>query len=262
MTSGGPAVRAHLPVRAERPPPEPVPGRRGGADSRSALLDSRRRRRRLPHLLRQSGALRLAPGVLRRVVRLRDHLLPHAPGARRRADLPAQIFPRPLVAAIVFFFGGAIGWALASLVAQATGLTRIDFSAGHRRGPDRRLIGLFGLVFFFFGVLQERLRESVARLKEAEFAEKELELARSIQRRLLPPDAIEGDGFRVSARNLPARFVAGDFYDVFHLADGRSASSSRTSPARGSAPRSSWRPSRPSFPSSPPAARPRRLSST
>jgi sigma-B regulation protein RsbU (phosphoserine phosphatase) len=79
---------------------------------------------------------------------------------------------------------------------------------------------LFGLVFFFFGVLQDRLGESVARLKEAEFAEKELELARSIQRRLLPPDAIEGAGFRVSARNLPARVVAGDFYDVFHLADG------------------------------------------
>ena len=62
--------------------------------------------------------------------------------------------------------------------------------------------------------------QSVERLKEAEFAEKELELARSIQQRLLPPDAIEGDGYRVSARNLPARFVAGDFYDVFHQADG------------------------------------------
>jgi len=132
-------------------------------------------------------------------------------------------FPRPLVAAIVFFFSGALGWCIASLVAQVTGLTRIDFSA-RDIGVALVIAGslglLFGLVFYFFGVLQERLRESVARLKEAEFAEKELELARSIQRRLLPPGAIEGDGFRVSARNLPARFVAGDFYDVFHLADG------------------------------------------
>ncbi len=137
---------------------------------------------------------------------------------RRRA-----ILPRPVVAAIVFFFGGALGWGIASLVAQATGLTRINFSAGDigRSFGIAGAMGLiFGLVFFFFGILQERLRESVARLKEAEFAEKELELARSIQRRLLPPDAIEGDGFRVSAKNLPARFVAGDFYDVFHLADG------------------------------------------
>jgi len=131
--------------------------------------------------------------------------------------------PRPLVAAVVFFFGGAVGWGLASLAAQAVGLTRIDFSArdiGVALGTAGSMGLLFGLVFFFFGVLQKRLGESVARLKEAEFAEKELELARSIQRRLLPPDAIEGDGFRVSARNLPARVVAGDFYDVFHLADG------------------------------------------
>ena len=131
--------------------------------------------------------------------------------------------PRPPVAAVVFFIGGAVGWGLASLAAQAVGLTRIDFSArdiGLALGIGGSMGLAFGLVFFFFGVLQERLRESVARLKEAEFAEKELELARSIQRRLLPPDAIEGDGYRVSARNLPARVVAGDFYDVFHLADG------------------------------------------
>jgi len=134
-----------------------------------------------------------------------------------------EILPRPLVAAIVFFFGGGLGWGIASFIAQATGLARINFSArdiGLALGIAGSLGLLFGLVFYFFGALQERLRESVARLKEAEFAEKELELARSIQRRLLPPDAIEGHGFRVSARNLPARFVAGDFYDVFHLADG------------------------------------------
>lgn len=133
------------------------------------------------------------------------------------------ILPRPLVAAIVFFFGGALGWGIASFIAQSTGLTRINFSPEDIRGSVAiaACLGLlFGLVFFFFGVLRNRLGESVARLKEAEFAEKELELARSIQRRLLPPDAIEGDGFRVSARNLPARVVAGDFYDVFHLADG------------------------------------------
>lgn len=137
----------------------------------------------------------------------------------RRRDL----LPRPLVAAVVFFFGGALGWTIASLAAQAMGLIRIDFSPrdiGIALAVAGSLGLLFGLVFFFFGVLQERLRESVVRLKEAEFAEKELELARAIQRRLLPPNAIEGEGFRVSARNLPARFVAGDFYDVFHLADG------------------------------------------
>ena len=60
----------------------------------------------------------------------------------------------------------------------------------------------------------------MSRLKEAEFAEKELELARSIQQRILPPTEISGDGYRISAGNLPARFVAGDFYDIFQLPDG------------------------------------------
>lgn len=56
--------------------------------------------------------------------------------------------------------------------------------------------------------------------REQELAERDLEVARSIQRRLLPPAEMGGDGFRVAARNVPARFVAGDFYDVFHLDDG------------------------------------------
>jgi serine phosphatase RsbU (regulator of sigma subunit) len=59
--------------------------------------------------------------------------------------------------------------------------------------------------------------------REQELAERELELARSIQRRLLPPADVGGHGYRVAARNLPARFVAGDFYDVFKLAGGKLA---------------------------------------
>jgi serine phosphatase RsbU (regulator of sigma subunit) len=74
--------------------------------------------------------------------------------------------------------------------------------------------------------LELRVRAQEAELKavraerEQELAERELELARSIQRRLLPPSEIEGTGFRVAARNLPAQYVAGDFYDVFQLPDG------------------------------------------
>ena len=77
---------------------------------------------------------------------------------------------------------------------------------------------MVGLVFYGFSLLQNQLTKSVARLKEAEFAEKEVELARAMQQRILPPEEIAGEGYRISARNLPARFVAGDFYDVFSLA--------------------------------------------
>jgi hypothetical protein len=77
-----------------------------------------------------------------------------------------------------------------------------------------------GLAFYSFGVVRSRLEASVARLKEVEFAEKELQLARELQGRLLPPPEIAGEGYRVAARNLAAHLVAGDFYDSFLLPDG------------------------------------------
>jgi sigma-B regulation protein RsbU (phosphoserine phosphatase) len=49
---------------------------------------------------------------------------------------------------------------------------------------------------------------------------RELELARDIQRRLLPPARVDGPGVCVVSRWFPARFVAGDFYDVLRHADG------------------------------------------
>jgi len=127
------------------------------------------------------------------------------------------------VLAAAYFVGGWVGFALASIVAAATSLVPL--------GTIREVVPYFGLVsggvaivvgllFSTFGVLQERLRESVERLKEREFAEKELELARSIQRRLLPPAELEGETWRLAARNVAAHFVAGDFYDVFPLSDG------------------------------------------
>lgn len=57
-------------------------------------------------------------------------------------------------------------------------------------------------------------------LREQELSLRELELARDIQRRLLPPARVEGPGVTVVSRWFPARFVAGDFYDVLRHADG------------------------------------------
>lgn len=64
---------------------------------------------------------------------------------------------------------------------------------------------------------RQRLFES---LREQELSVKELELARDIQCRLLPPARVEGRGYVVGSRNDPARFVAGDFYDVLRYGDG------------------------------------------
>ena len=54
-------------------------------------------------------------------------------------------------------------------------------------------------------------------------AKQDLVVAGEIQRRLLPPSEIDGPGWRVGARCLPARIVAGDFYDFYDLSDGRLA---------------------------------------
>ena len=48
----------------------------------------------------------------------------------------------------------------------------------------------------------------------------QLDLARDLQQRLLPPPTLETRGYRVAARNIPAPYVAGDFYDFVPLPGG------------------------------------------
>lgn len=131
-------------------------------------------------------------------------------------------YQRILLAGL-YFVGGLVGFGAATLISALTGL--IPWSVVRQIAPYSMLISgafavIVGLLFYTFGILQDRLSESVARLKEHEYAEKELELARDIQQRLLPPSEVEGDGYRLAARNVAARFVAGDFYDVFCHSDG------------------------------------------
>jgi len=136
---------------------------------------------------------------------------------------PRTIRNERVLLAVVYFVGGCVGFVLASAVAVATSL--VPLRIVRETLPYFGIISggaaiVVGLLFYTFEVLQERLRESVERLKEHEFAEKELELARSIQKRLQPPPELEGETWRLAARNVAARFVAGDFYDVFPLRDG------------------------------------------
>lgn len=134
-----------------------------------------------------------------------------------------KIFPDGLVGVPMYFAGGILGILAATLLLQAAGWMPFQMDAGDLRVSLLISGGVAvagGLLFYTFGVMRTRLRESIVRIKEQEFAEKELAVAREIQSRLLPPPELSGDGFRISARNLAARFVAGDFYDVFHLSGG------------------------------------------
>jgi sigma-B regulation protein RsbU (phosphoserine phosphatase) len=63
-------------------------------------------------------------------------------------------------------------------------------------------------------------RQQLERLVAQELGRRELEMARDVQRRLLPPPEVSGPGWAVVARCQPARVVAGDFYDVLRRADG------------------------------------------
>ena len=148
------------------------------------------------------------------------HFLDNAVGDRIRRR---KIFPDRLVGVPIYFVGGCLGILAATLALQALGLMPFRMDAGDLRislliSGGVAIAG--GLAFYTFGVMRGRLRESIVRIKEQEFAEKELAVAREIQSRLLPPPELSGDGYRISARNLAARFVAGDFYDVFRMSDG------------------------------------------
>ena len=138
-----------------------------------------------------------------------------------RMPKPMRITTRIVVSIVA----GVIGWQVAYvlLVFVGTGTLAFPVPSGRMRWLLLLTIAITVLVAAFAQVydqLKQRLSESIERLKENEFAEKELELARSIQSRLLPPPYIEGEGFTITARNLPAHFVAGDFYDVLRHEDG------------------------------------------
>lgn len=129
---------------------------------------------------------------------------------------------------IVYAGGGWIGYLVGVVTTSGFRPREDDFGEG-RYHLLYSLIGTavggitVGLALHHNRKRNDRLRESIERLKEHEFAEKELEIARSMQQRLLPPPVVERDGFRVTARMHAAHLVGGDFYDVIRLDDDRTA---------------------------------------
>jgi hypothetical protein len=124
----------------------------------------------------------------------------------------------------VYFVASQIAWPLAMIVG-----IRLLWGPANIRFPRGVFIvavslGLagtaIGLGVQTYERMKDRLSRSIEELKEREFAEKELNLARELQARMLPAPDIAADGYRITGRNFAARYVAGDFYDVFRFADG------------------------------------------
>jgi serine phosphatase RsbU (regulator of sigma subunit) len=65
------------------------------------------------------------------------------------------------------------------------------------------------------GLMHERIQH--------EKLERELELARQLQQSMLPQSFPDVPGIEFAARSQPARWIGGDFYDVFALEDGQIA---------------------------------------
>ena len=140
---------------------------------------------------------------------------------RRLAGLPPRA--QRVGRALAYFTGGVLGFLGGAALAGP--LYRVRVLSWDRKSLIFAVVmgGLAAAVALSltgYQRLRRSLEENAVRLKEAEFAHRELDLARAIQQRLLPPATTRGDGFVVEARNLAARTVTGDFYDVFRLPDG------------------------------------------
>jgi hypothetical protein len=140
---------------------------------------------------------------------------------------PTKANPRVLFA-LLFVAGGIAGFMLGETLATMLFSTVVIVPPGALRAwlP---FIGAFslviGLLIYAYEGMRQRLRSSVERIKEQEFAERELELARSIQKRLLPPRELDEEGYSLAARNEAASYeaasyVAGDYFDIFSLSNG------------------------------------------
>jgi hypothetical protein len=124
-------------------------------------------------------------------------------------------------------FYAAAGFLFLAVVGLVGGVaTTGDFSIGGV-GAIASLIGFVGLGLLG-GMMLARFRRSeterqasALQAQAAGFAREQLELARDLQQRLLPPSPLETDRYRVTARNIPAAYVAGDFYDFVPLGENR-----------------------------------------
>ncbi|MBI3131338.1 MAG: SpoIIE family protein phosphatase [Acidobacteria bacterium] len=158
---------------------------------------------------------------------------------RGYATRERQPFSEGTAIAIAAVIGLLFFIALGQLVATILGL-RMAWSLGGsvddlHKGVQRLAAGDFGArirprtkdqighLAESFNAMAAQLQSSLHEREVRMQLEEELRVAREVQTRLLPDVATFGLGAQVQATLLPAREVAGDFYDLHRLPDGRLA---------------------------------------
>jgi hypothetical protein len=128
--------------------------------------------------------------------------------------------------ALLYFAASQVGWVTGvflgmplvwGVMPQTIRVPRATLTIVLTLGGVGTLVGIAAMAY---ERMKLRLIASIEQLKEKEFADKELQLARELQSRMLPAPEIAADGYRISGRNFAARYVAGDFYEVFQYPDG------------------------------------------
>lgn len=139
---------------------------------------------------------------------------------RHLVRIPA--FPVLLARMVCYFLGGVVGHLVGGFfVRDVMGLSQWSKPTDLGSMVVYSLVAVaVGMTFHTVESLRTSLAEKVSELKAREYADKELATARLIQKRLMPPESTSGPGFELAASNRAAEFVAGDFYDYFHLPDG------------------------------------------
>ncbi len=137
------------------------------------------------------------------------------------------------LAGLVILLAGVqfIAFFMGIYLARQLGLSVDDLFAGVRRlsGGDfsarikPRTKDQVGQLAVAFNAMSERLEASRKERDQHLALEEELRVAREVQMHLLPDIPLLPGGAVVHATILPAKEVAGDYYDLFRLSDGRLA---------------------------------------
>jgi phosphoserine phosphatase RsbU/P len=126
---------------------------------------------------------------------------------------------------VVYILAGLVAGILVYRIAQASRRLHAGFSAvqagnfSHRarlRGNDQ-----LSELIASFNHMVGRLEDGMKARAEREAIDRELRVARDLQRSLLPSPNFRAPGFEIAVDFMPAAEIGGDFYDLIEQPDGR-----------------------------------------